>query len=147
MRPRYATLVGRLYMSTWTIFRICCESTAARWRLWHHRSFAARHKSRQPMPKSQNLRGMLSMLLAVATFSLMDACLKVLAPHYAPMQVAALRGMSSWPLVAAWVLYDGGPRQLLRVRWPLHLLRGVLSIFMLASFAYALRTLPLAETY
>lgn len=99
------------------------------------------------MPKSQNLRGMLSMLLAVATFSLMDACLKVLAPHYAPMQVAALRGMSSWPLVAAWVLFDGGPRQLLRVRWPLHLLRGVLSIVMLASFAYALRSLPLAETY
>jgi drug/metabolite transporter (DMT)-like permease len=99
------------------------------------------------MPKSQNLRGMLSMLLAVATFSLMDACLKVLAPHYAPMQVAALRGMSSWPLVAVWVLFDGGPRQLLRVRWPLHLLRGVLSIVMLASFAYALRTLPLAETY
>jgi len=90
---------------------------------------------------------MLSMLLAVATFSLMDACLKLLTPHYAPMQVAALRGMSSWPLVTAWVLYDGGPRALLRVRWPLHLLRGALSIVMLASFAYALRSLPLAETY
>jgi drug/metabolite transporter (DMT)-like permease len=96
---------------------------------------------------AQNLRGMLSMLLAVATFSLMDACLKMLSPHYPPMQVAALRGMSSWPLVTAWVLYAGGPRQLLRVRWPLHLLRGVLSIIMLASFAYALRSLPLAETY
>ena len=94
-----------------------------------------------------NLRGMLSMTLAVATFALMDACLKLLAPHYAPMQVAALRGMSSWPLVTAWVLYDGGPRQLLRVRWPLHLLRGALSIVSLAAFAYALRTLPLAETY
>jgi len=96
---------------------------------------------------AKNLRGMLSMLLAVATFSLMDACLKALTPHYAPMQVAALRGMSSWPLISAWVLYDGGPRQLLRVRWPLHVLRGVLSIIMLASFAYALRSLPLAETY
>jgi len=96
---------------------------------------------------SRNLRGMLMMLLAVATFSLMDACLKVLTPHYAPMQVAALRGMSSWPLVTAWVLYDGGSRALLRVRWPLHLLRGVVSIIMLSSFAYALRTLPLAETY
>lgn len=87
------------------------------------------------------------MLLAVATFSLMDACLKLLTPHYAPMQVAALRGMSSWPLISAWVLYDGGPRALLRVRWPLHLLRGVLSVIMLAGFAYALRSLPLAETY
>ena len=95
----------------------------------------------------QNLRGMLSMLLAVATFALMDACLKVLTPHYPPLQVAAMRGISSLPLVAVWVALDGGVGQLLRVRWSLHLLRGVLSIIMLASFAYALRSLPLAETY
>jgi len=95
----------------------------------------------------ENFRGMLSMLLAVATFALMDASLKTLTPHYPPMQVAALRGLASWPLVTAWVLYAGGPRQLVRVRWALHLLRGVLSVIMLAAFAYALRTLPLAETY
>lgn len=96
---------------------------------------------------SQNLRGMLSMLLAVASFSLMDASLKTLAPDYPPMQLAALRGLSSLPLITLWALVDGGPRQLLRVRWPLHILRGLLSIVMLATFAYALRTLPLAETY
>ncbi len=87
------------------------------------------------------------MLLAVATFSLMDACLKALSQHYPPMQVAALRGLSSLPLVALWVVFAGGARQLLHVRWPLHLLRGVLSIVMLSAFAYALRSLPLAETY
>jgi drug/metabolite transporter (DMT)-like permease len=97
--------------------------------------------------RSQNLRGMLSMLLAVATFSLMDACLKTLSPHYSSMQVTALRGLLSLPLVTLWVCVDGGLRQLLHVRWPLHLLRGVLSIVMLASFVYALRNLPLAETY
>ncbi|MDR3386673.1 MAG: DMT family transporter [Rudaea sp.] len=90
---------------------------------------------------------MLSMLLAVAAFSLMDACLKTLAPYYAPMQVTALRGLSSLPLVTLWVLADGGAGQLLQIRWMLHLLRGVLSIVMLSSFAYALRSLPLAETY
>jgi drug/metabolite transporter (DMT)-like permease len=98
-------------------------------------------------PRNQNLRGMLSMLLAVAAFAAMDASMKVLAPHYPPMQVAALRGLSSLPLITVWVLLDGGPGQLLRVRWPLHLLRGVISIVMLVSFVYALRTLPLAETY
>lgn len=87
------------------------------------------------------------MLLAVATFSLMDACLKALSQHYPPMQVAALRGLSSLPLVALWVVFAGGARQLLHVRWPLHLLRGVLSIIMLSAFAYALRSLSLAETY
>ena len=95
----------------------------------------------------QNLRGMFSMLLAVAVFSAMDASLKLLAPHYPPMQVAALRGLSSLPLITLWVAFDGGMRQLLHVRWPLHLLRGGLSIVMLSSFAYALRSLPLAETY
>ena len=87
------------------------------------------------------------MLVAVAAFAVMDAMLKLLAPHYAPMQVAALRGLSSLPLVVAWVLLSGTTRTLLRVRWFLHLLRGVLSVIMLAAFAYALRTLPLAGAY
>ena len=38
-------------------------------------------------------------------------------------------------------------RALLRVRWPLHLLRGALGIAMMASFVYALRTLPLSTAY
>ena len=36
---------------------------------------------------------------------------------------------------------------LVRVRWPLHLLRGVLGIGMLSLFAFGLRDLPLAEAY
>jgi len=38
-------------------------------------------------------------------------------------------------------------RPLLRVRWPLHLLRGVLGITMMAAFVYALQTLPLSTAY
>lgn len=94
-----------------------------------------------------HLRGIACMLAAVAAFAVMDAMLKLLAPHYAPMQVAALRGLSSLPLVVAWVLLSGAVRSLWRVRWFLHLLRGVLSVVMLAAFAYALRTLPLADAY
>ncbi|HXH01616.1 MAG TPA: DMT family transporter, partial [Xanthomonadaceae bacterium] len=40
-----------------------------------------------------------------------------------------------------------GARSLLPVRWPLHLLRGVLGIGMMASFVFALRTLPLSTAY
>ena len=94
-----------------------------------------------------HLRGVLCMLLAVAAFSLMDASMKTLAPHYPPMQVTALRGLTSLPLVLLWALVDGGPGQLVRIRWPLHLLRGVLSVIMLVAFVYALRQLPLAEAY
>ncbi|HET9034505.1 MAG TPA: DMT family transporter [Dokdonella sp.] len=98
-------------------------------------------------PTSSNLRGILFMLAAVVAFSLMDVSLKLLSPHYPAMQVAALRGLTSLPLVVLWVALSGGFRQILTRRWRLHILRGVLSVVMLASFAYALRDLPLAETY
>src|SRR3954447_10668791 len=92
-----------------------------------------------------HLRGVLCMLLAVAAFCLMDASMKTLAPFYPPMQVTALRGLTSLPLVLIWALFEGGPSQLVRVRWPLHLFRGVLSVVMLVAFVYALKRLPLAE--
>jgi drug/metabolite transporter (DMT)-like permease len=92
-------------------------------------------------------RGMLLMLASVALFSLMDAALKTLSAHYPPFQVAALRGLSSLPLVLAWALWTVGAMPLLRVRWPLHLLRGVLGIAMMASFVYALKRLPLSTAY
>lgn len=99
------------------------------------------------MTPAHNLRGILAMLLAIALFSLMDVGLKHLSGELPAMQVAALRGLTSLPLVMLWVLATGGWGRLWRVRWPLHLLRGALSIVMLASFAYALARLPLSEAY
>ncbi|MEO6264711.1 MAG: DMT family transporter [Luteimonas sp.] len=98
-------------------------------------------------PASRRWRAIALMLVAVATFSLMDAGLKLLSAHYPPFQVAALRGASSLPLVLAWALATVGVAPLLRVRWPLHLLRGALGIAMMAGFVYALRTLPLSTAY
>ncbi len=89
----------------------------------------------------------LLMLAAIALFGVMDAGLKLLAPHYAPLQVATLRGVSALPLVLVWALATVGVRGLLRVHWPLHLLRGVLGVVMMAGFVYGLRTLPLTTAY
>jgi drug/metabolite transporter (DMT)-like permease len=94
-----------------------------------------------------NRRGIVLMLLAVALLSVMDAGLKALAPHYPPLQVGALRGAASWPLIAAWIFLRTDPRALLRVRWGLHLLRGALGVMMLACFVYGLRGLPLTTAY
>jgi drug/metabolite transporter (DMT)-like permease len=99
------------------------------------------------MNRHSNLRGIGAMLLAVAMFSFMDTGLKLLSPHYPAVQVAAMRALSSLPLVIAFVAWRGAFHTLVRVRWPLHLLRGVLGIVMLASFAFGLRHLPLAEAY
>ena len=100
-----------------------------------------------PRPAPANLRGIAAMLVAAAAFSLMDTGLKLLAGHYPAMQVAALRAMASLPLVVAYVAWRGAFGTLWRIRWPLHLLRGAIGIATLALFAFALRQLPLAETY
>jgi drug/metabolite transporter (DMT)-like permease len=96
---------------------------------------------------SGNLRSIYAMLAAVVMFSMMDTTMKLLAGHYPALQVAALRSLTSLPLVCAWLLWRGGLRSMLRVRWPLHLLRAAIGIAMLALFAYGVRELTLAEAY
>jgi drug/metabolite transporter (DMT)-like permease len=97
--------------------------------------------------RKRRLRAIGMMLAAVALFALMDTFLKMLSAHYPAMQVAALRGASSLPIVLAWAVATVGVGGLLRVRWSLHLLRGALGILMMASFVFALRSLPLSTTY
>ena len=99
-------------------------------------------------PRSDsNTRSILAMLIAVGAFSLMDAALKTLAGTYPPMQVAALRGLAAMPLVCVYVVWRREVTQLWRIRWRLHLLRGVISVVMLGLFSFALRELGLAEAY
>lgn len=93
------------------------------------------------------LAGMLAMLAGTAAFAFMDAGLKLLTAHYPSAQVAALRGLSALPVVFVWALYAGGAGQLLRVRWRLHLIRGVLSVIMMITFTFALKQLSLAKAY
>lgn len=92
-------------------------------------------------------RALALMAVAVALFALMDAMLKLLAPHYPALQVGALRGLSSLPFLVAWIAATTGFATLLRARWPLHLLRAALGIAMIAGFVYGLRTLPLSTAY
>ena len=99
------------------------------------------------MATHSNLRGILAMLLAVFMLTLMDAGLKMLSPHYPATQVAAMRALFSLPLVIAYVVWRRALPTLWKVRWPLHLLRGVLGIAMLSLFAFALRDLPLSGAY
>lgn len=97
--------------------------------------------------KSLRLRGIASMLTAVAFFAAMDAVLKLLAGTYPPFQVGALRGAASLPFVLAPVVATGRWRDLRVVRWELHLLRGVLALIMLWGFVSAVSVLSLADAY
>jgi drug/metabolite transporter (DMT)-like permease len=97
--------------------------------------------------QNPRVAGMAYMLTGVAAFSFMDASLKLLTEHYPSAQVAALRGLAALPVVFLWALYAGGAGQLMRIRWPLHLIRGVLSVFMMITFTFALKSLSLAKVY
>jgi drug/metabolite transporter (DMT)-like permease len=97
--------------------------------------------------QNPRVAAMAYMLTGVAAFSFMDASLKLLTEHYPSAQVAALRGLAALPIVFVWALYAGGAGQLMRIRWPLHLIRGVLSVFMMITFTFALKSLSLAKVY
>jgi len=98
-------------------------------------------------PRPREMSGLVAMLVAAGAFAFMDAGLKLLTVHYPAAQVAALRGWSALPVVFAWALVAGGAAQLWRIRWRLHLVRGVLGVGMMVSFAFALKTLSLARAY
>ncbi|HWX69064.1 MAG TPA: DMT family transporter [Steroidobacteraceae bacterium] len=93
------------------------------------------------------LRAIATMIAAVAVFSFMDGILKLLAAHYPPMQVAALRGATSLPFTLLPVLLGGRLRELRPRRWRMHLLRGLLSVVVIGGFVYAVRVLSLANAY
>ena len=101
------------------------------------------------MPLSGNLRSITAMLAAVAMFSCMDAFLKALAGTYPPLQVTALRGLTAMPLVCLYIVWrrQVGAVFSPRLRWRLHLLRGVFSMVMMTLFTFGLKTLGLAEAY
>jgi drug/metabolite transporter (DMT)-like permease len=94
-----------------------------------------------------NLRSITAMLVAVACFALMDAVLKALSARYPVLQIAALRGMTALPLVLVYISWRGAWHTVGRIRWGLHLLRGVLGITMLALFTLGVRELHLSAAY
>lgn len=94
-----------------------------------------------------NLRSITAMLVAVGCFSLMDTVLKLLAAHYPALQVAAMRGLVALPLVLLFVTWRRAWGRMWNLRWPLHLMRGVLAVGMIALFTYGVKGLPLANAY
>lgn len=96
---------------------------------------------------TNNLRGILCMLAAVATFSVLDVCMKRLAETYPAMQVTFIRGAASLPFILIVAGWFGRWQDLVPNRWGLHLLRGLLQVTTLYFFVYAVKRLSLANAY
>ena len=99
-----------------------------------------------PTP-SGNLRSIGFMLMGVVFFCGMDAVVKTLASHYPPLQVVAVRGYTGLPLLLAYITARRRWTGIWRIRWPLHLLRGVLGLVTLTAFTRGVRDLPLSSAY
>lgn len=97
--------------------------------------------------RANNVKGAVVMVIAVGSLALMDACMKSLSAAYPPMQVAALRALSSLPFIAAWIGATGGFAQLRRVRFGLHVFRAGINIVTLWAFIFGVSGLPLSEAY
>jgi drug/metabolite transporter (DMT)-like permease len=95
----------------------------------------------------RSLKAIAFMLSAVAAFSAMDTVLKLLSQHYPPMEVVTLRGAAAVPFMLVPLLLIGRLKALKPVRFGMHLLRGVLMLFVLVTFVYAVRVLSLADAY
>jgi len=87
------------------------------------------------------------MLVSVASFSVMDAQLKLLSEHYPALQVAFIRGAAALPFVLLPILLRKRLARLRPVNLGLHFARGALAVLMLYSFVQAVRETSLASTY
>jgi drug/metabolite transporter (DMT)-like permease len=94
-----------------------------------------------------HLAGIALMVFATGLFTLMHAMTKTLASHYPALELTALRGMASIPFVLVWLCAGGAWRYVLRVRWPLQLLRGVSQLVTIGGVTFALKVLPIADAY
>lgn len=97
--------------------------------------------------QAANLRGIVAMLAAVTTFSVMDVLLKRLTEDYPAMQVTFLRGAAALPFLLTANALFGRWRDLVAKRWHLHVMRGFLSVALLWCFVYAVSQLSLANAY
>jgi drug/metabolite transporter (DMT)-like permease len=93
------------------------------------------------------MRSIVAMVIAVGCFALMDAVLKSLSARYPVLQIATLRALCGLPLVLTYITWRKAWHTVWRVRWPLHVLRGLLGIAMLSLFTMGVRELPLSATY
>jgi drug/metabolite transporter (DMT)-like permease len=97
--------------------------------------------------RTSNLQGILAMLAAVASFAVMDVCIKRLVESYPAVQVTFLRGFSSLPFLFAATALFGRWADLIPRRWFLHVVRGVLAFVVLWLFVFSVKLLSLSDAY
>lgn len=97
--------------------------------------------------QSANLKAIGLMLLAVGTFSVMDAGMKGLAAHYPAAEVTLLRSAASLPFLLGSIAWSHAWRRLRVLNPALYLVRAALGVLMLLTFVYAVAQQALSDVY
>jgi len=87
------------------------------------------------------------MLFAIAFFSAMDLTMKLLSERYSPVQVSALRALSSLPWLLIWCRFFIRVNPVKTNNFKLQLLRGVISIVFLIAGVWVFKLMALSTAY
>ena len=99
-----------------------------------------------PQPRSSPGKGIVYMLAAVATLTVMDAGVKWLTDHYPVPQIGFMRYAIGILVAVGFALRLGGLPTLRTSRPGGHALRSVFNLGTMLTFYYALALLPLADS-
>ncbi|MBL8906913.1 MAG: DMT family transporter [Rhizobiales bacterium] len=93
----------------------------------------------------RNLLGIACLCTGVAVFSTHDAIIKGISGDYAVTQAMVTRSLVALPILAVFVQWGGGLRQLLSPRFWMLTLRGLILLLAYTTYYIAFPALPLAD--
>lgn len=93
----------------------------------------------------RNLWGIACLCIGIAIFSVQDAIIKGISGNYAVTQAMVTRSLVALPILAVFVQWEGGLRQLLSPRFWMLGLRGFILFLAYTTYYIAFPALPLAD--
>ncbi|MFO1091479.1 MAG: DMT family transporter [Hyphomicrobiales bacterium] len=97
-----------------------------------------------PTALNNSTRGILTLCLGVAVFSMQDLVIKLISGEYPVHQALVLRSLTAFPVLFAIVAYEGGLRTLITSGWRVLLVRGLIMFTAYTSYYLGLAALPMA---
>ncbi len=98
-----------------------------------------------PDARTQNLTGIVSLILGVMIFSVQDAILKAVSGDHAVTLAIMLRSLVGLPILLVMVAYANGLGALRSRNWKLLIARGLIMLTAYTTYYMAFPALPLAE--
>ena len=90
-------------------------------------------------------RAALLILAAIGLASTQDAIVKAMSSTYPVYETMIIRGLTSMPILAFWLVHTGGLKSLATPFWPSMLLRALILCSAYMAFILAIAAMPIAN--